>query len=35
VVTPDQRVNADCIDHLFFAHRRQACDAEAARQYLA
>jgi rhodanese-related sulfurtransferase len=33
--TPDHPTDADCIDHLFFAHKRHEGDAEAARQYLA
>jgi 3-mercaptopyruvate sulfurtransferase SseA len=35
VATPDHPADADCIDHLFFAHKRHEGDAEAARQYLA
>jgi rhodanese-related sulfurtransferase len=33
--TPDQPVDADCIDFLFFVHSRHEGDAAAARQYLA
>jgi rhodanese-related sulfurtransferase len=35
LATPDQPSDADCIDFLFFVHRRHDGDAEAARQYLA
>jgi rhodanese-related sulfurtransferase len=35
LATPDQPSDADCIDFLFFVHRRHEGDAEAARQYLA
>jgi rhodanese-related sulfurtransferase len=35
VATPDHPTDADCIDFLFFVHKRHAGDAEAARQYLA
>jgi rhodanese-related sulfurtransferase len=35
LATPDQPADADCIDFLFFVHRRHDGDAEAARQYLA
>jgi rhodanese-related sulfurtransferase len=35
VATPDDPADADCIDFLFFVHRRHDGDAEAARQYLA
>jgi rhodanese-related sulfurtransferase len=35
VETPNDPADADCIDFLFFTHRRHEGDAEAARQYLA
>jgi rhodanese-related sulfurtransferase len=35
VTTPDHPADADCIDFLFFVHRRHEGDVEAARQYLA
>jgi rhodanese-related sulfurtransferase len=35
VATADDPADADCIDFLFFVHRRHDGDAEAARQYLA
>jgi rhodanese-related sulfurtransferase len=35
VATPDHPTDADCIDFLFFVHKRHEGDAEAARQYLA
>lgn len=35
VATPDDPPDADCIDFLFFAHKRHESDADAARQYLA
>lgn len=35
VATPDLPANADCIDFLFFTHRRMVGDLEHSRQYLA
>jgi hypothetical protein len=34
VATPDEPADAQCIDYLFFTHRRHD-EAEASRQYLA